>query len=259
MGKKQRIHFSDEPPAPLFRTACGRFEITATSRLELVTCKDCLRRLVHKPAPTLQVVIREAVEDLPPLFDATTGLPFLTPETYRRRDCHCGTCSVCKHILGIKREAFVAPWLDRPRLYLQRSWRWPSLGAALEWYADSIEDGYSEGSMSDALERLGAMGTLIQHSGRGDSQARRQADDRVVLERAFTRAAEGEPERALYALFATHVGKRSRDRAGRLTRQTTAPEAVASELGQSVSAVKKLIRRLRQRIRGDLRDWGVIR
>lgn len=140
MGKPPKIHFSEHRDGPLWETVCGRFEVTATSKIQLVTCKKCLKRL-HVTPVDIQGEVIGTFQEIEPMRCPETGLPILNRHTYARKDCKCGHCDVCRYFAHIKIDHEISPWKDRPRLHKQKRFRWPSVAKALEWYADSAADG----------------------------------------------------------------------------------------------------------------------
>ena len=199
MGKRRKIHFSEHRDGPLWETACGRFEVTATQQIELVTCKKCRQRLNKSPVELIAEVIAPVFQDIEPLSDPESGLPILTRDTYLRRDCKCGSCQVCRHFKAIQADHELEPWKDRPTLHEQARFRWRTARQAVEWYLGTIELGYRERSSYEAMVRPGRVGARIETSADLEALSIRDADDRVTVERALKQA-NTEPG-SLVALF----------------------------------------------------------
>ena len=245
MGKTPKIHFSEHRDGPLWETVCGRFEVTATDRIELVTCKKCIKRL-HLTPVDITGEVAVAFQEIEPLRDPETGLPVLTRDTYSRRDCRCGHCDVCRHFAHIQIDHEVAPWKDSPHLHRQKRYRWPTIVHALQWYADTVADGYPEPSMGESLMRLGRQGTVIQGGDTLESRAMSVAEDRATIEKALNKA--NTETGAAKAMFLAMIGRRHM-----LLKQTAwipVPlEEIAEAMDVSSQAVKNLVKRTRMRFR----------
>lgn len=254
----------------LWQTLCGDLVATdrRTDRGEWVDCKKCKRKLQQQevgsrvgPALLPLAAAVEVLRDIAPLIDPDSGLPVLTPSTYRKRDCRCGKCPVCRHESEILRGWFIAPWREPPATERPK-WRWPSVNAALEWYADLWEDGYPQKSLGEALSRIGQMGATIQSSASGDSRAIQDADDQAQLEIALHHAAKGEQAYdapfVLRVLFEAAVGERIADNRGKVTRAPKDDAEVGRKQGLSGKAVGKLVKRMKRRLRDALKEWEMI-
>jgi hypothetical protein len=156
-------------------------------------------------APAEKVVFRFVHQPPYPL-----GLPVLTPQTWvqyktQSRDCAVGrfheelrATSAWREQQPVAREAEAYPMFA-------------NVDAALAWYAEAREDGYSSGSAHRAMERLGAMGCQVQGGESRDSAAIVVADKLATMERmldcAYEERSHGLSRRAcLRILFARRVG-----------------------------------------------------
>jgi len=163
-----------------------------------VTCKRCQREIEPK---TPIDAVRSALLDIRPIVDPTTKLPMLTPSTYARRHCRCGSCDVCAYFRAVKVNAELAPWRESLETRTgQTEYRWPSVGAALRWYADTERDGYRDRSHGAAMLRIGALGGICSGGDPAESPAIRDADDCVTVSEAIDAARDRDP-RALFAPF----------------------------------------------------------
>lgn len=262
MGRAPKIHMRHErteygwtalcgDPAPE-RTTDARTFAGVTRKMK---CKRCCRRMNKKPPPPIAQVVEVAFQEIEPLTDPETGMPVLTRETYQKRNCQCGgrLCAVCRHFHGIEAAEYIAPYREGLRPQTKKRYRWPSAGAALEWYALSMIDGYPQASLSEALMRVGKVGHVVQSSASGDSKAIQDADDRATIASALA----GVDPRARALLLAASAGAREITRKG--TQRAPIPEEIMAEWSSLPAAqVKSLIKRARRRVRAALSDKGAI-
>jgi hypothetical protein len=126
-----------------------------------------------------------------PVAPYPLGLPVLTPETWRQyqtgmRDCAVGRFYEELRATSAWREQAPqgARGGDDPPMFA-------NVDHALGWYVEAREDGYSAGSVYQAVERLGAMGCHVQQGGESrDPVAIIVADKLATMERMLALAYE---------------------------------------------------------------------
>ena len=240
-----KLHWSEgrQPGDVLWVTLCGQLMPEIATLPSDVTCKRCrqLLKTIHvnaAPALYVEAVFKQGplteyeVQESPPprpLFDALSGLPEVTQFTWRAiKDPHhwCMSCPTCLWFSELQAEAKAKPWAKQHRLSF-RTYRWPSVTAALEWYVTLRTDGYSMGTSAEAMAKLGQLGTVIRAGG-NKQKAIDEADDAATMDAALTQCYRGISRRGLsrgerlYCLFATIVGrppKKAHEVAGEIRRQ----------------------------------------
>lgn len=213
-----KLHWSEgkRPGDTLWVTLCGQLEVAVANRPDDVTCKKCLRTLRDMqprtdaadyvdtllddeyPRPVAEYRRDEWTEP-PPLFDPISGLPAVSRETWptlRSRHHYCARCPVCVYFIELEADAHARPWAKR---HAETSgFRWVSAAHALEWFYHVRLDGYSMGTLGEALSKLGRLGTRVTSSGSGDQQkAFEEAQDAVLVERALGQCYQGRSRRGL--------------------------------------------------------------
>lgn len=139
-------------------TLCGKTLRTATRDIHEVTCKQC---------ESLWAVLGGSIEEY---HEETPWTP--PPPRPVKRGAHEMSEEDAQAIE------------DSVRGYRERA-SFTSLGAALTSLVQLQVDGHSAPSVSGTYESLGAMGTLIQTSGRSDAASTRNAERAAEVERAI--------------------------------------------------------------------------
>ena len=187
-------------------------------------------------------------------------LPVLTPETYRARNCECGTCAVCRHLASsVDQLEARAPEAG------DRTGRWPSLAAALLAWRTAQLDGYPVGSLGGALAALAELGGWTTTERRDSSSASRMAEDAADVERSLWRI-EPTPLLSVAAhrdiLISRIIGTptRVKHRDGRVMRPwlPVGEQELADRYGVSVAVVRAATRRAAKAVRDDLVRRGLI-
>lgn len=254
MGKLPKIHFRLDQTSYGWTSVCGdptpRF---TTADVDKITCKRCRRKLQKREDRIAEAII-QAVEledqDPGPLRDPESGLPILTRSTYQNRACKCGGrhCHVCKHFKKLQADHEVAPWQERTPWHQMKRYRWPSVSAALDWYAMSIQEGYPQLSLSEALLRVGKVGLVVQGGDSGDSRAIQNADDRSTIAKALQAAPEpGYPMGKIAPILLVAAGVESTDM-----------DVMSCALGIEQTVLRKLVKRARGRVRRELERMDAI-
>lgn len=224
---KKKTHWAEaaNPTDVLQLTLCGRLEPVVAMSPDDVTCHVCKARLpglatahqsiaeavevAFSPRPVTEYELRPQSPP-PPLFDPLTGLPSVTRENWRSLRCRCQSCPTCRHFLQLAAEATARPWQKTHRPH--NTYRWTSVTAALEWYADIEQLGYPETGLGEVLIRLGKLGCVVRGGDR-ETQALRAAWDHLALDQALAACYRGPSGRGLsrserlYVLFSVCVGQ----------------------------------------------------
>ena len=178
------------------------------------------------------------------------GMPLLTPETWRRRDCrghHPRECVVCAFFADIDMLHWIDPY--RRRYSAPSSTRWRTAEQALADYLVIVADGYPSASPSGAIVTFGRLGTWTQQGGRKSSQAETSADDAVVVELALRFAFDDAPGwRACAAVVLARRATRTPVDAGEL----------AARLGIASEDIDAIVRQGMRGVRADLAARGLI-
>ncbi len=213
-----------------------------------VTCRICLEQLSRAAKvarPVMPVGHAPTEQDL-------EGLPVLTPETWAARNCTCGTCAVCVHLLDARRQAQIPPRHIRdPRM---RDYRWGSIGEAIESYAILRIDGFDAGkSIQQAIGELAKLGAFVDQSSRDPiRKSHLQAVEVSLFERVLSEAFadfEGGWRRALAILLVRSVGTPVRTTTKgkvRIEIRTLEDNVIAENAGISEAEVRSVVRRARQ-------------
>lgn len=194
------------------------------------------------------------------------GLPVLDPSTYRRRECRCGGCVVCKFFRSIEEDADDARRRRAAQIAGQNTrdlrHRFPHERAALHSYVTARAAGYQPGSSAGALLATAESGVHSPRSGPGESHVLRTADDVVEVERALEVAYDDGNDRDLgpracrAILLARVVGRDvpRKTARGRLCRERkpVSLALVADRHGVSEAAVNAIVRSGLRRVRVEL-------
>lgn len=221
-----RVHLQSNTDSEGLNVAlCGWLDVETTRDPKAATCKVCLRRHAgtgkkrKRRVPSVPQAMHDVLASTRSMLDQVeTGvMPILTPETWQRRDCACGTCDVCSYF-RVLRAAGTLRGLEptkpiKPRV--DAGPRWPNVRAALESYVKHRQDGYSAGGvlgrMQDMMEKGGPESVPPGHTWQGNS-ATRAAEDVVSVERCLWVAFDRHNDRGigwascLHIVFARVVG-----------------------------------------------------
>ena len=245
-----KLHWSEgrQPGDVLWQTLCGQLVVeTATNPVD-VTCRKCKKHLratrpsnasaAHYVAELWSKPVRE-LAPAPPMLDPLSGLPVLSPLTWhvvKDRRHWCGHCPTCVWFTQIKADAAASPWKKRHRLDSERH-RWPSVSAALEWYAQQRTDGYAISAQN--VSRIGKLGTIVSGGDRPDGKLIQEADDAHAIEQALSKCYLEHSKRGLsrearlFALFRVVTGAKPHE----VARQLVAMKVAVTLSGPIVSGV----------------------
>lgn len=267
MAKKKRHFGRREDGDALILVACGRLEPVATMDERDVDCRDCKRELAKRyvdnlvgyprPRPSREI----AVDEAPGSVDESTGLPFVSRETWLliKGEHYCGSCAYCAWLKAFDAQENAKAWKRKHQL--QRLTRFSNVSHAITWYLDQEEDGYSQspgmgwasmlGQVSlDYLDERGRLKrhTLGQHTRlcanavtprsaiKSTPKAEAEADDKVIVEKAITTCYLDPDERGLSQgqrlriLFDRTAGRRDG-----LRRRTVPAHELAREIGHGLT------------------------
>jgi hypothetical protein len=216
-----------------------------------------------RPAWVRELLERHSPAAPPP----ESGLPVVTPETWARRDCRCGTCGVCDYYAAIEAEAFWRPWQDRKRPPELDRPRFAGTIAALTSYVEHLTDGYPSGSLGESLDRIGRHGCRVQNAHRGGSAAQHAAEDVAAVDQALALCFGADNDRGIGAeacraiLLARVVGRdvvvKGRDGRAYRKREAVEAAALAEHYGLTVGAVGGVVKSGMRRLRVELAARGL--
>lgn len=230
-------------------TLCGQLVPITAEAPEEVTCKICLKKIAKARPDTsaneyVEDVLhrREPIEFAPPpsLVDPLSDLPFVSPFTWTTlKDRHhwCASCPTCSWFNKLEAEAAAAPW--KKKHFSGERTRWSSVNAALRWYVELRGNGFSVGTIGEALVRIGKLGAIIRGSGQG-SAAIEEADDAHTIETSLASCYQSISRRGLsrderlFALFSVAIGEKPHEVARKLRERS---ELVENLTGPMVSAI----------------------